>query len=141
MSIESAIDRFRGKQAEQFSETVTITRPIGEATFDDETGEYAQATETAYDGPAKVRPNTRSGSTGEDRQVGQTEARILDMIVRLPVDTDVREDDVIAVTDSTYDVGMPGRSFRVTDAPADGWQIARSVIAVEVLVPQLNETA
>jgi hypothetical protein len=42
-------------------------------------------------------------------------------------------DDIIVPTASTYDPGMIGKSYRVTDVPDDGFQISRWTIAEQIV--------
>lgn len=135
MSIETAIARFRARQAEQFSDEITFSRPAGELVTDSETGAVTQPYEDAYEGPCKIRPADRGGN---DVDAGETELRMVDMVGKFPVDSDIRKDDIGVVTASEYDASMVGRQYRVTEAPADGWQIARVVGLEETLVPELN---
>jgi hypothetical protein len=129
MSLDSAINYFRSKQAALFAATCTITRSVGEPTFNPSTGEYTPAgTTTIYTGACNVRPR----GSGSDVQVGEQELRLSTYVGKLPVNTAVKKDDVLTVTASTYDAGMVGKSFRITDVPSDGWQIARAVGLEEV---------
>lgn len=135
MSIESAIARFRTKQADQFSDTVTVARQVGELITDSETGEVTRDFTPIYAGLCKIRPADRAG---QDVHVGETELRRLTMVGKFPVDEDIRKDDVVTVTASRFDATMVGRQYRVTEHPADGWQIAKVVGLEETLVPELT---
>lgn len=133
MSIETAIERFRTKQAEQFSDTGTLHRPVGEPTTDPDTGAVTQDYDEVYDAlPGKIRPAERRGS---DIEAGETEVRVFDMTGKYPVDSDIRHGDIYTVTASTYDATMVGRQYRVAEAPADAWQIAKVISLEETLVP------
>lgn len=135
MSIETAIARFRDRQAGQFSEDVVVYRQVGELSTNPTTGAVTRTFTEVYDGPCKIRPADRSGN---DVRAGETEVRTLDMVGKFPVDTALRKDDVVDVEDSTFDATMVGRRYRVTEAPADGWQIAKVVRLEEIQVPELN---
>lgn len=135
MTIETAIARFRAKQAEQFSDEATVARQDGELTTNSTTGEVSREFDEVYDGPCKIRPADR---TGRDVEAGETELRLVTMIGKFPVDSDIRRDDIVTVVASTYDAGMVDRQYRVTDAPGDGWQIARVVYLEETVVPELH---
>lgn len=135
MTIDSAITRFRAKQAEQFTETVTVLRPVGELEWDPDTGDVDQDYDDVYDGPCKIRPTDRSGL---DTPAGETEIQRLDEEGKFPVDTDVRRDDIVLVTASLYDAGMVNATYRVTTVPKDGWQIARVTTLEQITVPTLN---
>lgn len=132
MSIASAITRFRTRQAAQFSDTVTVRRQVGEASTDSITGGVTRNRDVVYSGPCKVRPADRSGF---DVHAGETEFRRIAMVGKFPVDQDIRKDDLVTVTASTFDATMVGRQYRVTDHAADGWQIAKVVGLEELLVP------
>lgn len=136
MTIETAIARFRAKQAEQFSDSATVSRQVGELTTNSTTGAVTREFDEVYDGPCKIRPADR---TGRDVEAGETEVRLVTMVGKFPVDSDIRADDVVTVTASTYDDGMVDRQYRVTDVPADGWQIARVAYLEETVVPELHE--
>lgn len=135
MSIATAIARFRSKQAEQFTERATIHRPVGELATDPETGAVTQTYDSRTGRPCKIRPAER---TGRDAVAGETDLRIIEMDGKFPVDEDIRKDDIVEVTRSQFDASMPGRQYRVTQAAADGWQIARVVGLEETLVPELT---
>jgi hypothetical protein len=136
MSIDTAITRFRARQAEQFSDEATVSRPVGELVTDPDTGAVTQPYDTIYeDRPCKIRP---AGHSGNDVTAGETELRMIGMTGKFAVDDDIRKDDILTVTASLYDASMPGRQYRVTEAPADAWQIARVVGLEEALVPELN---
>lgn len=136
MSIDTAIARFRARQAEQFSDEVTVSRPVGELVTDSTTGAVTQTYDSIYeDRPCKIRPAERSGN---DVAAGETELRMVDMVGKFAVNDDIRKDDILTVTASLYDTSMVARQYRVTEAPADAWQIARIVGLEETLVPALN---
>lgn len=135
MSIETAIARFRAKQAVQFTDEATVSRQVGDLETDPDTGAVTRTFEEVYAGPCKIRP---AETIGRDVTAGETELRLLRMEGKFPVDSDIRENDVVVVSSSTYDAGMAGRQYRVTDAPADAWQIARVAHLEETLVPELN---
>lgn len=135
MSIESAVTRFRAKQAEQFSQTADIYRPVGEPTFTPEDG-YAQPVVTVTAGVAcKVTSNERQG---QDVQAGETEVRLLDHTIKFPVDTPVEVNDIVEVTASTYNPLDTGITYRITDVDRREWQISRRCVIEEVIVPLLH---
>lgn len=136
MTVDSAIRRFRTRQAEQFTTTATVTRRVGEPEFDPDTGAVTETAETVYTGPCKIRPDTIR-STGE-ADTGQTSVSLPDYNGKFPVDTDIQRGDTVTVTASVYDAGMVGRSFTVTMAQSDEWQISRVALLEEVVVPLLN---
>ena len=135
MSIDTAITRFRAKQADQFSDEATVSRPAGEPTTNATTGAVTQDYDDVLTGPCKIRP---AGRTGSEVTAGETEVHLFPMAGKWPVDADIRRDDIVTVTASLYDASMVGRQYRVTEAPADGWQIARVVGLEETTVPELN---
>lgn len=134
MSVATAIARFRSKQAEQFGETVTVGRQVGELATDADTGAVTRTFTTVYAGRCKIRP---AGHVGSDVRAAETELRRIEMIAKFPVNQDIRKDDVVTVTASKFDTTMVGRQYRVTEHPADGWQIAKVVGLEETLVPEL----
>lgn len=135
MSIESAITRFRDRQADQFADEATVSRQDGDLETDPDTGAVTRNFDIVYTGPCKIRPAER---TGNDTTAGETEVRLVTMVGKFPVDSDIRTHDVVTVDDSTYDTGMIDRQFRVTDVPADSWQIARVAYLEETVVPELH---
>lgn len=138
MSIATALARFRVKQAEQFSDTATVVRPVGEPEF---TGEhYSQDAVTIYtDEPCKIRP---AAIGGEDQSgAGETLVSTPDSEAKFAVNSDLRIGDVVTVTASLYDAGMVGRTYRVKRVPADAWQIARVAVLEETIAPTLNEVS
>jgi hypothetical protein len=136
MSIDTAIARFRGKQAEQFTTTATVTRNVGEPVTDDETGEVAQPTETVFSGECKIRPDSNRSS--DDSETGETLIGKPDYEGKFPVDSDILRDDLIHVTASQHDAGLVGRWFVVRKVGFDEWQISRVAGIEEYLPPLLN---
>lgn len=136
MTIATAIARFRARQAEQFTDSGTVYRQVGELTTDPDTGAVTRTFAAVYVGPCKIRPAERSGS---DLTTGETEVRLIDVAGKFPVDTDLRLNDVLVMDDSAYDTTMAGRQYRITEANADAWQIAKVVGLEETLVPELTE--
>lgn len=134
MSFDTTLEFFRDQQAEQFTDSATVNRPVGEMTYDPDAGSV-QDYDEVYSGECKIRPADRSGN---EVGAGQTEMVILDSTGKFPVDADLQKDDIVVVTASTYDAGMVGRQYRISSAPADGWQIARVTVLEETLVPALN---
>jgi hypothetical protein len=130
MSLASTIARARAFQAKQFTSTGSITRETAPGSINPTTGVYTPpTTSNVYTGVCSVRP---AGNVGSDVQAGEVEVRSGDFVVRLPVNTVVKKDDVVAVTASTYDSGLVGRKFRITDVPADDLQIARVAMLEEI---------
>jgi hypothetical protein len=133
VSIATALTRFRAKQAEQFSQTCTVHRPVGEMTYDPDAQESTQPTELLYTGlPCKVTSNERAGS---DVDAGETEVRLVDMMVKFPIDTDVAMNDVVTITASTYHPLSVGKQYRILDVDDREWQISRRCTIEETLVP------
>jgi hypothetical protein len=131
MSLDTAISRFRRRQADLFRDTATVKRPsTTDGTLDPVTGEWTPATATTiYTGACLIRAFVWEGT---DVSVGGTEVRLRRVRAKFPVDIDIQHDDMIIPTASTYDESLIGVSFRVTDSFRDGWQIARVCIAEEV---------
>lgn len=140
MSIATAVARFREKQAEQFSDTANVVRPVGEPDFDPDTEQYTQDAVTIYsDEPCKIRP---ASVRGEHRdEIGETNVGTPDYDGKFAVNADFQRGDVVTVTASLYDSSMVGKTFTVKQAPADAWQIARVVTLEEYLPPLLNEVS
>lgn len=131
MSLDTAIERFRRKQEELFRDEGTVTRLASEGAWNQVTGRYGADTSTeVYDGPCQIRP--AEGLVGTDAQVGQKEVRLKDFVLKLPVDTPVREGDTFTCTASEYDADLVSKSFRITDVLRDGRQIARVCVMEEV---------
>lgn len=139
MSIATAISRFRAKQAEQFSDSATIRRPVGEPEFDTVTEQYTQDVITIYTGPCKLRPVAIRGE--DEANAGETVVAVPDSECKFPVDTDVQRGDIVTITGSLYDAGMTGKTFTVGRVPSDAWQISRIVILQEIIPPLLNEVS
>lgn len=136
MSVASAIARFRSKQAEQFTATATVHRPIGEVVFTPETGSV-QNYELVYSSIAcKLSSEDRSGN---DVGAGETTVRLVDQLIKFPVESDLQMDDIVTVSSSLHNPTDVGRQYRVTDVDRREWQISRRCNVVETLVPQLNE--
>lgn len=131
MSIDTAIERFRRRQASLFRDECIVTRASeDEPTLNEGTGELEEAVPTTiYEGPCLVRSYSWEGS---DTQVGEKEVRFQGARAKLPINTAIEKDDVLTVTASTHDANLVGHEFRVTDVFHDGWQIVRQVILEEV---------
>lgn len=123
------IARSRRAQARLYRSECQIARASGPKVFDPETGDTVQPTRTVYLGVCQFRP---AGYVGRDAEAGQREVRFLASVVKLPPDTDVARNDLLTVTASTYDPGLVGRTFRVTDVPGNDWQVAREAMVEEV---------
>ena len=128
MSIDTDIDYFRARQAEQFTTTATVTRGAVDlsdpASTDPTTGDVDSDTEPVYEGPCKIRPGETVGS---DAQAGERRVRLTGFVGKFPVDTDLHVGDTVTVTASAHDAGLVDQSFVVTDVLVDEWQIARVV--------------
>lgn len=137
MSVDSAITRFRRRQAAQFSDRATIRRPVGEMGFDEDTGLASQEYETVgTNRPCKV---VRDDRAGRNVNAGETTLLVSSRLVRFPPEEDAEVNDVVTITSSTYNPTDVGRSWRVADIERHTWQIARSCYVEETLAPQLNE--
>lgn len=132
MSIHTTIARARAAQEKVFLDTCTVTRATGEPVFDPDTGQVITPTVTVYTGRCRVLP---ADSGADEVQAGETLVGTPDVTVRFPVDTDVRRDDVVTITGSTYDPGMVDKSYTVRKAVNDGRQFARHVVCEEYVVP------
>jgi len=134
MTVDTAIARFRRRQADVFRDTATVTRPgTADGTIDPTTGVYTPpTTTTVYQGPCLLRGFAWEGT---DAQYGDIEVRLRRVRCKFPVDSDIRMDDVVVPSASVYDPSLVGKSFRVTDAPGDGWQISRWTIVEEITEP------
>lgn len=132
MSVGTAIKRFRRRDRKTWRSEGRLTRPsTADPEFDDDTGEEEAGEPTQiYEGRCQVRAT--SGTGRRDVQVGEREARLSSLRAKFPADTDVRVDDWLEITASTYDAGIVGRTFRVTDVLWDDWQINRVAMLEEV---------
>lgn len=132
-AVDAGLDFFRGQQADQFSQTATIRRPTGELVTNPATGLVTQPVATVATG---ARCKVTSGErVGQDIDVAETEATLVDHLVKFKVGTDVEKDDLIEITGSRYDAADIGRIYRVTSIDRREWQIARRCVVEEVLVP------
>jgi hypothetical protein len=132
---QAEIDGMRLTSASALPDTCTITRPSGEPTLNDTTGDLDPAgTETVYVGACRVRPR---GSQEQDTQVGDLHETLGDYVGTLPASAtaeqvtsgdpnDIRLDDSLTVTAST-DTAMVGRTFRIVHNGHGSWQIDRRI--------------
>src|SRR5690606_8649122 len=113
MSLEGAIDRFRRRQADQFSQTCNVDRPTGEPTFNPATNTVTQPVERIHTGlECKVSSNDRSGV---DTPAGETVVRLVDCDIKFPVGTDVAMNDLVTIVTSKYHPLSVGKQYRITD--------------------------
>lgn len=128
MTVDSAIDFFRLRQAEQFTTTATVTRRNVDIADPDATDPYSGAVdldgETVYEGGCKIRP---AETVGSSTQAGDRSSRLTGFLGRFPVDSDLRIGDSVTVTASEHDAGLIGKTLTVTDVLWDEWQISRNV--------------
>lgn len=130
MTLASALEYFRQREAQLRSSEVIVERSAGDGVFDEDTGEIEESVpDVIYEGPALVRPTTWVGA---DVQAGEREVRLRGIRVKFPPDTAVRKDDDVFIVASKHDAGLVGASFRITDVLRDDWQITRVALAEEV---------
>jgi hypothetical protein len=132
VGVDSAVSRFRRRERKTWRTTGRLSRAAEAApTFNEVTGTTTPAEPALiYDGPCHVTASTTSGR--RDAQAGEREIRLSSLRAKFPADTDAAVDDVLEVTASTYDAGLVGRSFRITDIVWHAWQVARVAILEEV---------
>lgn len=133
MTVDTAIARFRRRQADVFRDEATVSRPVegSGGTIDPITGVYTPvATSAVYDGVCLLRALAWEGS---DALIGDDLTRKRRVRAKFPVNVDIQVDDVVIPTASTYDPSLVGIQFRVSDNFRDGWQIARVAILEEVI--------
>lgn len=128
MTLDSAIARFRAREQQLMRSECTVERATA-GSYDPETMTWSNTPETVYQGICQVRPG---GLQGGDENQGDDETRSLTYTIKVIADTPVQTGDVVTVT-SSKDAGMVGRVFRITDVPADEWQINRKCSAEEVV--------
>lgn len=134
--IGAALEFFRDRQAEQFTATADVVRPIGEPAFDASTGLVAQTVETVYeDEPCKVSSNDRAG---QDVQAGETEVLLVDSTVKFAVALDVHANDLVRIVTSTHNPTDVGKVYRITDVDDREWQISRRCVVEETIVPMID---
>lgn len=135
MSVDSALRRFRGKQAEQFTQTARIDRPIGLPVYDPETRTTSQPVRTIG---TKACKTTNQDINGVDVQVGETTVRTVVNLVKFEPGTDLENRDLITIVSSKYNPSDVARQYRVLDVDRREWQIARRATIEEVVVPLSN---
>jgi len=129
MSLETAIARFRARQADLFRDTATVYRPTTGGTLTAGNVYVPSVATILYSGPCLMRAFTWEGTTVES---ADQEVRLRRLRAKFPVDTDVEKDDVVVASASTFDASLVGVSFRATDVFRDGWQICRVCILEEI---------
>lgn len=130
MSVGSALARFRRRERKLWNSEGILTRDTG-TSFSEASGDETPGQPTTiYEGACQVRA---SGATGRrDAQAGEREIRIAPLKAKFPADTAALKDDRLLITSSTFDAGIVGRTFRVTDVLWDDWQVARVAMLEEV---------
>lgn len=133
---DAALEFFQDRQAEQFTATADIRRPIGEPTLNEDTGQVTQTTETVYeDEPCKVTSNDRAG---QDAQAGETEVRLVDSTIKFAIETDVHPNDLVTIVTSIHNPTDVGKTYRTTDVDDREWQISRRCVVEETIVPMID---
>jgi hypothetical protein len=121
MSAADFIERMRDKQAELYSNTVTVTRKSAAGAFNAATASYATpTTTTVYTGAALLRPER-----DQTADVGEVSLNVSNYLLKLPVNTAAEIGDNVAVTASDFDDDLVGTTLRIIEVSADEWQIAR----------------
>lgn len=128
MSLDSAVARFRQRQADLFRDEATIAAP-GARVFNPTTNSYSTpAGATRYAGPCLIRPlGVGGGATHAQVEAQETNVSLLRLLAKFPANTPVELDDVVTVTSSTYDAALADRSFVVVAVDVDGAQVSRRV--------------
>lgn len=135
MSLDSVLKRARNRQAAQFTDTAAVLRPVGEITYDPNTGESVQPTDLVY---ASIECKVKTTSqVGFDVQAGQTAVHMNSREVEFPIGTDLAEDDIVVVQSSLYSPRDVGQRYRVTDVDRRTWQVCRRVAVEESTAPIL----
>lgn len=130
MSVDSAISRFRRRQAALFRDTATLERPSSSSSLNTSTGDYTPGAATLiHTGACLIRG---MGWEGMDAETGGNEVRLRRYRVKFAVDIAAQVDDIVTATASTYDSSLIGLPLRVTDVVRDGWQISRWMICEEI---------
>ena len=142
MSARSAILWARKRQAQQFTDRATVSRPVGEVTFDPNTGISAQDYSTRYTSiPCKVKT---ASLQGYDVQAAEAPVRLISREIEFPLEfsnaaTSFALDDVVTLTDSEFNLSMIGEQYRVTDIDRRTWQVCHRVSVQEASVPEVWE--
>lgn len=133
MLTPAEIAGMRDTSASALPDTCEVTRPSGEPTLNETTGDLEPAgTETVYVGACRVRPR---GSQEQDVQVGDLHETLGDYVGTLPAlatddrvttgdPNDVRLNDTLVVTVG-IDSAIVGRSFTIVHNPMGSWQLDR----------------
>lgn len=132
MSVDTAVTYFRRRQQELFRDEATVSRPTPNdaGVINTSSNVWTPTAATViYTGPCLLRAFTWQGTSDES---ADQYVRVRGLVAKFPVDTDIRRDDTIVASVSTYDVSLIGIGFRVTDAFRDGWQIVRKIICEEI---------
>lgn len=135
MSVQGAITRFRRKQAEQFTATARVDRPIGLPAYDPDTQQSVQTVEVVGTFPCKL---TNLETTGVAVETAQTTVREVGHLIKFPVGTDVTNRDIVTILTTTYGSDA-GRQFTVDDVDRREWQISRRCTVTETVVPLSHE--
>lgn len=144
MLTTAELDAMRETSASALPATCTITRPTGDPTFNPTTGEYdVPAPQTIYTGACRIRTLSTQDI---NVLVGDLHETLGRYICTLPhTATGIEVDDFLTVTagtdeaidegyDEEYDadygdqVGLVGRSFRITDVRWSEWHIDRRLV-------------
>jgi len=129
MSLETAIARFRRRQADLFRDEATVYRPTTGGSLGVGNVWVPTVATILYSGPCLMRAFIWEGTTTES---ADQVVRLRGMRAKFPADTDIEMDDVVVASASTYDASLVGVGFKVTDAFRDGWQISRIAILQEI---------
>jgi hypothetical protein len=98
-----------------------VRRGSGETVFDPETGQYGTAGTLSYTGRCKVQSTQSQASTPE---AGGAVFTVVGSQVHVPVGTDIRDGDVVKITESALSPSLVGVELRVQGFIPDTWDTA-----------------
>lgn len=123
MNPSHVIAHFRRRETQLMTSTCTISRGSGSPVWNPTTGTYDDPGTTVYTGACRLAAPNRQAS---DVEGGGSMYAVTDYVVTVPVGTDVRVDDKVAITASDDPIAS-GLVLIVEAVPKSDWQVARKL--------------
>lgn len=114
----------RADAEEGMIDSCTIARPGATRVFNPATGKYEGGPSQPYAGKCMIK-STQNGANGPE--AGGVVMTVVNTRIHLPAGTDVKDGDIITITESVFAPALAGRKFRVSGFSPGTWDTAYRV--------------